>query len=135
MLPIIHEVFGDKANRCKLSWDQINNDLLPKVKTAIQAKFNDKELPALDFDVVLTPAMASNIQTTLNHRANSQTTIHEWSSTPLLKQDNTDSGYRLVVGDSDVGGAGYVAYDRRWRSWNPRPHPYGFRLSVVFKKS
>ena len=130
LLPIIREVFGEEANRFNLSWDQITNDLLPKVKEKITSSFTAKGLPIPNFDVILTPALVSNIQTTLNHPENSQTTTYEWSSTPLLKQDNTDSGLRLVVGYSGRGGAGYVYGYHRGGSWDYD----GFRLSVVFKK-
>ena len=130
LLPVIQEVFGDKANRFNLTWDKINNDLIPKIKERITAAFIKKGLPIPNFDVILTPALASNIQTTLNLPANSQTNTAEWSSTPLLKQDNTDSGRRLLVGNSDRGGAGYVFGDHRGNSWDND----GFRLSVVFKK-
>jgi len=80
--------------------------------------------------VILTPAIVSNLQTTLNHPENSQTNTSEWASTILLKQDGTDSGYRLVVGYSGDGGAGYVDDGHRGDRWGSR----GFRLSVVFGK-
>jgi len=131
LLPIIQEVFGDKANRFKLSWDQITNELLPKVKEKIKDEFVNKHITVPDFEVILTPAIISNLQTTLNHPENSQTNTYEWTSTILLKQDGTDSGgYRLMVGYSGNGGAGYVNNAHRGSRWDGR----GFRLSVVFEK-
>ena len=128
LLPIIQEVFGDKANRFNLTWDQITNKLLPKVKEKITVAFTSKGLSAPDFEVILTPALVSNQQMTNLRSENSQTTTWEWSSTPLLKQDNTDTGRRLFVGDSGLGGAGCVDDNPRGHSGDGR----GFRLSVVF---
>ena len=130
LLPIIQEVFGDKANRFNLTWDQITNELLPKVKEKIQNEFVGKRITVPNFEVILTPALVSNLQTTLNHPENSQTNTYEWTSTILSKQDETDSGYRLLVGDSETGGAGCVDGALREYRWDNR----GFRLSVVFEK-
>ena len=130
LLPIIQKVFGKKANRFNLTWDQITNELLPKVKEKIKDEFAGRCATIPDFEVILTPAIVSNLQTTLNHPENSQTNTSEWTSTILLKQDGTDSGYRLLVGDSERGGAGSVGDDPRESRWGDR----GFRLSVVFGK-
>ena len=130
LLPIIQKVFGKKANRFNLTWDQITNELLPKVKEKIKDEFAGRCATIPDFEVILTPAIVSNLQTTLNHPENSQTNTSEWASTILLKQDGTDSGYRLVAGFSEDGGAGFVYYVPRENRWNGR----GFRLSVVFGK-
>jgi len=130
LLPIIQKVFGKKANRFNLTWDQITNELLPKVKEKIKDEFAGRCATIPDFEVILTPAIVSNLQTTLNHPENSQTNTSEWTSTILLKQDGTDSGYRLVAGFSEDGGAGFVYYVPRENRWNGR----GFRLSVVFGK-
>ncbi|MBI5022828.1 MAG: hypothetical protein HZC05_01510, partial [Candidatus Magasanikbacteria bacterium] len=130
LLPIIHEVFGKEANRFKLSWDDIKEKLLPKVKEKIQDVLTGKHLSVLDFKVILTPALVGNQQMTNLRPENSQTNTYEWTSTPFLKQDNTDSGHRLVVGHSGNGGAGSVDGNHRGSSWDSN----GFRLSVVFKK-
>ena len=128
LFPLIKEVFGDKANRFSLSGDQITSQLLPKVEAKIIETFTNNHLSIPKFNVILTPAIVSNIQTTLNHPANSQTNTFELTYTILLKQDKTDSGNRLVVGRSEVGGAGYVNDYHRGARW---PNG-GFRLSVVF---
>jgi MoxR-like ATPase len=130
LLPIIKEVFGEKANRFNLSWDEITTKLIPKVKEKIQEALADKHLSVPKFEVILTPAVVSNLQTTLNHPENSQTNTYEWTSTILLKQDGTDSGNRLLSGDSERGGAGFVNSSRRGNRWFTR----GVRLSVVFDK-
>ena len=130
LLPVIQEVFGEEANRFNLTWDQITNELLPKVKEKIQNEFVGKRITVPNFEVILTPALVSNLQTTLNHPENSQTNTYEWTSTILSKQDETDSGYRLLVGDSETGGAGCVDGAHRENRWDDR----GFRLSVVFEK-
>ena len=130
LLPIIQKVFGKKANRFNLTWDQITEKLLPKVKEKIKDEFAGRCATIPDFEVILTPVIVSNLQTTLNHPENSQTNTSEWASTILLKQDGTDSGYRLVVGYSGNGGAGYVGHDHREDRWGPG----GVRLSVVFGK-
>src|SRR3989339_214707 len=130
LLPIIQKVFGKKANRFNLTWDQITNELLPKVKEKIKDEFAGRCATIPDFEVILTPAIVSNLQTTLIHPENSQTNTSEWASTILLKQDGTDSGDRLVAGFSEDGGAGFVYYVPRENRWSIR----GFRLSVVFGK-
>ena len=129
LLPIIQEVFGEKANRFNLSWDDITTKLTPKVKEKIKAAFASKHLSVPNFEVILTPALASNRQMTEQRPKNCQTNTFEWTSTILLKQDGTDSGDRLLVGDSGHGGAGCVNGARRGDWWYLR----GFRLSVVFE--
>ena len=128
LLPLIKEVFGENANRFNLSWDDITEKLLPKVKEKIQDEFAGKHLSVQNFEVILTPAIISNRQMTDLRPENSQTNTSEWTSTIMLKQDGTDSGNRLVVGSSENGGAGCVNYDHRGSRWDGR----GFRLSVVF---
>ena len=129
LAPIIQEVFGEEHNhRFSLSWDQVNTELLPKLKEVIVGKFEERGLSIPNFEVVCTPAIVSNLHTTLNHPENSRTNTYEWSSTSLLKEDNTDSGLRLVVGYSGRGGAGCVGDGPRGGQWS-----FGaFRLSVVF---
>ena len=130
LLPLIKEVFGENANRFNLSWDDITEKLLPKVKEKIQDEFAGKHLSVQNFEVILTPAIISNRQMTDLRPENSQTNTSEWTSTIMLKQDGTDSGNRLVVGSSENGGAGCVNYDHRGSRWDGR----GFRLSVVSDK-
>jgi len=130
LMPIIKEVFGENANRFNLSWDDITEKLLPRVKEKVQEAFESRGLATPAFDVIITPAVINNLQTTLNHPENSQTNTFEWTSTHLLKQDGTDSGNRLMVGNSEYGGAGFVNNDHRGIRWDGR----GFRLSVVSDK-
>jgi len=130
LLPLIKEVFGEDKNRFNLTHDELTANLLPKVKEKLQQEFAKKHLPVPNFEVILTPAIISNLQTTLNHPENSQTDTSEWTSTILLKQDGTDSGHRLYSGGGGYGGAGYVGNDRRGNRRGGR----GFRLSVVFEK-
>jgi len=113
LLPLINEVFGKKANRFNLSWDDITAKLIPKIKEKIQEAFAGKHLSVPNFEVILTPALISNRQMTEQRPENSQTNTSEWTSTILLKQDGTDSGHRLLVGHSERGGAAYVDNDRR----------------------
>jgi len=128
--PIIQEVFGRDANRFNLTWNQIQTELIPKVEEIITTSLRSKGISSIPkFEVIITPALVGNRQMTECHPENSQTNTCEWSSTPLLKQDNSDSGYRLVVGGSGRGGASCVINGDRERIWSYR----GFRLSVVFK--
>ncbi len=131
LLSIFQEVFGEGANRFNHSHDQWTTELIPKVKEAIQKRFKSKGLIIPNFEVILTPSIIFNQQTTLNHPENSQNNTFEWNHDPLLKQDKTDRGRRLVVGDSVYGGAGYVDLVRRGGPWDRR----GGRLSVVFPRS
>ncbi len=131
LLPIIRQVFGNTANRFNLTWDQINQKLIPKVKEALVNSFRSKHLPIPEFDIICTPAIISNLEMSLRHPENSSTSTGEWSSTTLLKKDNTDSGRRLVVGTSVDGGAGYVFNDHRGSRWGND----GFRLSVALKNT
>ena len=131
LLPIIQEVFGEDTNRYDLTHNHWTTELIPKVKEKIIKAFTDKGLTSPNFEIILTPAIVFNQQTTLNHPENSTTSTYEWSDDILLKQDNTDSGFRLMVGRSGLGGAGYVVRDRRGGSWING----GGRLSVVFSKS
>jgi len=127
LLPIIREVFGSTANRFNLTWNQINQELIPKIKEKLLHIFK----PNQDFDIIITPATISNLQTTHKHPSDSQTSTHDWTSTPLINQNNQDSGYRLVVGNSGNGGAGCVGYVGLGGSWGSR----GFRLSVVLRST
>ncbi|GEM_PF-2642220 len=130
LLPIIREVFGEDASRFNLTWDQIQTELVPKVREKIYPQLKATGIvPVPNFDVVITPAVISSLNTTLRHPENSETDTAEWSSTPLVKQDGSDSGSRLLVCDSNNGGASYVGDVHRDDSWNR----WGFRLSVVFK--
>jgi len=130
LLPIICEVLGDGKNRFSNNWDQVNL-VAAKVKEKIVAELTAKRLFVPDFDVKITPAIISNLEMSLRHPENSTTTTSEWCSTPLLKQDNADSGYRLFVGRSGSGGAGCVRYAGRGSAWLNG----GFRLSVVLKNT
>jgi len=130
LLPIIEEVFGSGQNRFSLNWNQVN-EVAGKVKEKIIGQMRAKQLIIPDFDVTITPAMISNLEMTLRHPENSSTSTFEWTSTILLKKDNTDSGYRLVVGYSDRGGAGCVYRDDLGWAWDR----WGFRLSVVLKNT
>ena len=116
------------AGHFNLSWDDITEKLLPEVQEKILNEFSKRGLSIPDFDVVLTPAIVSNLQMTLNHPENALTSTSEWTSTCLLNQIGTDSGSRLLVGYSENGGAGYVDDAHRVDRWGDR----GFRLSVVF---
>ena len=131
LLPIIKEVFEKDTNRYYLTHDHWTTELIPKVREKIIKLFTDKGLSTPKFEIILTPAIVFNQQTTLNHPENSTTDTCEWSDDILLKQDETDSGFRLMVGFSVSGGSGYVNYNLRERPWNDR----GGRLSVVFSKS
>lgn len=130
LLPIIQEIFGDNKNRFNLNWDQVNQ-VAARVKEKIVTELNDRHLPVIDFDIQITPAIVANMEMTLRHPENSTTNTFEWCSTPLLKQDDTDSGFRLLVGRSGRGGAGFVNFGPRDLAWFSR----GFRLSVVLKNT
>jgi acyl-CoA-binding protein len=130
LLPLIKEVFGEKANRFNLSWDEITTKLIPKVKEKIQDAFVGRHLSVPNFEVILTPTLISNRQMSEQRPENSQTNTCEWTSTILLKQDGTDSGNRLLSGYSEYGGAGFVLRIPRGDRWNRG----GFRLSVVSDK-
>jgi len=130
LLPIIQEVLGSGNNRFNLNWDQVNQ-VAVRVKEKITEELQAKRLAIPDFDIMITPAIISNLEMTLRHLENSSTTTYEWSSTPLLKMDKKDSGCRLLVGRSDDGGAGYVSDAVRGDAWVNG----GFRLSVVLKST
>ena len=106
-------------------------ELLPKVEEKIKESFKARGLPVPKFKVILEPALVFNRQTTDKNLGNSQAKYTwEWSSTILLKQDNSDSGHRLNVGYSDRGGAGNVDNGDRGSHYAGR----GFRLAVVLNK-
>ncbi len=130
LLPIIHKVFGEKANRFNHSHDELIQRLVPKVEEKIRQQFKAKGLSVPSFKVMLEPAIIFNRQTMEKHPANSTTTTWERSSTILLTQDNKDSGRRLLVGGADSGGAGHVNNDHR----DARIDDRGFRLAVVLEK-
>lgn len=109
LLSIFQEVFNDtKANRFNHTFDELTNQLIPKMEEKIKQSFQDKKLPIPKFKVILCPTYLFNLQTTLLHPANSQTNTWEWSSTPLLDTQNKDTGRRLRVGFSSYGGASCV---------------------------
>lgn len=128
LLPVFQEVFGRDANRFNHSWDELNNQLLPKIREKILQAFKKHNLPILDFQIILAPAVLFNLQTILFHPENSQTGTSEWTSTILTDRNNQDSGRRLDVGRVDYGGAPHVVNDPRGTHWAYR----GVRLAVVF---
>ena len=127
LLPIIQEVFGEEKNRFELSYDQIEKELIPTIKAKITEELTSKGLEIPSFEVIATPAILANQLTTLEYPSDSQTNTYDWSSTPLYKQDKTESGSLLIVGDSDDGGASCVNDRARDGQWNFR----GVRFSVV----
>jgi len=131
LLPIIKEVFGNTANRFNLTWDQITQELIPKLKEKVLQAFQTKGLKEKDIEIIITPAIVSNLQTTLKHPTDSKTSTYDWTSTPLINQYDKDSGDRLLVGCSVDGGAGYVSDVLPGGRWNDG----GFRLSVVLKST
>ena len=131
LLPIIRQVFGDTANRFNLTWDQINQELIPKLRETLLNTLQAKHLKPIDIEIIITPAIINNIQTTIKHPTDSQTNTYDWSSTPLIDQYDKDSCCRLMSGHSGSGGAGCVSVGRRGGSWGGR----GFRLSVVLQNT
>ena len=103
---------------------------LTLVQRQIKRVFKDKSLPALKFEVRLAPAISFNLQTVLDHPENSKINTWEWSADTILDKNSEDSGFRLNVGNSDVGGAGNVDSDHRGSHSVNR----GFRLAVVLVK-
>ncbi len=127
LLPLIQEVFGrTQKNRFSLIWDDVNTIFIPRVKQAIIQKCRNKGLTITPFEVVCTPALVANKLMSEHHPELSSTSTAEWTSTPLLREDGTDSDYRLIVGYADRGGAAYVSYYGRGDACDG-----GFRLSVV----
>jgi hypothetical protein len=128
---ILQEVFGEtQTHRFSLSHDQWTTELIPNLKKRIIQRLTSKGLTPPNFEIILTPVIISNQQTTLSYPKNSQTNTYEWAADTLLKNDHTDSGRCLAAGRSDSGGAGYVNDGSRGVSWRTM----GGRLSVVFKK-
>ncbi len=127
LLPIIQEVLGPDHNRFGNTWDEVNW-VAEKVKEKIIAELRSAGLPVPKFDIVITPAIISNLEMISRNRENSQTNTYEWTSTPLLKKDGGDYGSRLVVGRSGKGGAGYIGNLQH----NARSDSLGFRLSATF---
>jgi hypothetical protein len=128
---ILQEVFGEtQTHRFKLSHDQWTTELIPRLKEKIIQRLTAKGLTPPNFEIILTPAIISNQQTTLTNPENSQTNTYEWAADTLLKNDHTDSGRCLAAGRSGSGGAGFVGSGSRGDSW----FSVGGRLSVVFKK-
>ena len=139
LLPIFQQAFGEGANRFNHSHDELQEKLIPLIKQKIQEKFQEKglsmpdpALPSGGFEVILAPALAFNLDTTLFHPENSKTNTSEWTSTVLTDIDENDSGHRLFVGCSDDGGAADVNDNHRGNRWH---NFWGARLAVVFSKT
>lgn len=129
LLSIFQEVFNDpKANRFNHTFDELTNQLIPKIEEKIKQLFQDKKLPIPKFKVILCPTYLFNLQTTLLHPANSQTNTWERSSTPLLDTQNKDTVLRLGVGGSSGGGASNVGDVHRGHRFGLG----GARFAVVF---
>jgi hypothetical protein len=132
---ILQEVFGEtQTHRFSLSHDQWTTELIPNLKKRIIQRLTSKGLTPPNFEIILTPVIISNQQTTLSYPKNSQTNTYEWAADTLLKNDHTDSGHCLAAGRSGLGGAGFVSYvsgDSRGVS----RLLMGGRLSVVFPHS
>jgi hypothetical protein len=129
---ILQEVFGEtQTHRFSLSHDQWTTELIPNLKKRIIQRLTSKGLTPPNFEIILTPVIISNQQTTLSYPKNSQTNTYEWAADTLLKNDHTDSGRCLAAGRSGSGGAGFVGSGSRGDSW----FIMGGRLSVVFPHS
>ena len=135
ILPLIKEVFGaDRENRANLSWDDITTQLIPKVQAKLHQTLISSGISKAEagkFRVTLCPALAFNLQTTLNHPENSTRSNFEWAEDTILNADGSGSGDRLRVGDAGQGGAGYASNGRRGDHWGDRV----FRLAVMHEKS
>ena len=127
LLNLFKQAFGSEANRFNHSWDDLQTNLIPKIKEHIIKQFRDKKIPVPNFDVILAPASLSNLQMTLSHPENSTTDTWEWTSTQLSDIRGKDSGHRLDVGYSVYGGAAIVDNDHR----SFRNDYWGVRFAVV----
>jgi hypothetical protein len=105
------EVFRDKPHRFSHTWDELNTQLLPALKTKILNNLKAKGITNIqetDFAVTLTPFHTDQEFMVKNSKESSGTNCYDWTSTPLLKQNGEDTGHRLLSGLSDLGGVGYV---------------------------
>jgi len=127
LLPLIKEIFGDHANRFNLPLNRIISELIPKVKEKIVNAFTAKGLSAPIFEVIVTPALANNLQTTLKHPENSISNTVEWTSSSLLVHNGSGHAQHMVVGYSDLGGAAYVSS----ATGHSVDGINGFRLSIA----
>lgn len=81
LLPIFQQAFGQDATRFGHSASRFIEKLLPAAERMIRKQFREKGLPVPSFCVMLVPATAFNIQTTLFHPENSQDRCAEWTNT------------------------------------------------------
>ncbi len=113
------------ANRFNHNEDD-NLQVAAAIKQAILKQAQAKHLTLPPFEIVIPPAPLFN-RLAQHHPELSQTNTYEWSSTPLLNQQNQDTGHRLLVGGSDRGGASYLHCYRRDDRWAYR----GVRFAVM----
>ncbi len=131
LLPVIKKLFGPYSNRFFHSWNDINEKLCKKITKIIHLKFQRSHLTIPKFEVILTPALISNLQTTFFHPENSNTSTSEWTSTKVPMQRDSETGrhHYMYVNKGIVGGAGDVNFSDSFSSSSHR----GFRISIVFR--
>lgn len=134
LLPLFREALAmpekPTPNRFNHSRDELQNKLIPLAKEKIKAELASRGLPEVDFEVILAPAILDNQEMTFNQPLSSTTNTWEWTNTPKLDSNNTDTGRFLAAGRSGGGGAGFLyGYDR-----SSGLDYLGARLAVVFKK-
>jgi hypothetical protein len=129
LLSVFHEVFGADSNRFNHTWDEIQTQLIPKVKAKLTQNLKDKGLPIPNFDIIMLPATASSLQTTFQTQDNSKTDTNEWNSTILRDVTGNDTDRRLSSGYSAAGGAARLSDGHRGDHWGSR----GVRLAVVLR--
>ena len=130
LLPLFQEVFGAEANRFNHTWDEFQDQLLPALKEKLQALLASRDLSSTDFEVILTPFQTDQQLIVNDSPESSSTNTWEWTSTPLIDADLSPTGRRLLAGDSDNGGSGYVGGNRP----SVRDGLRGARLAVVVRR-
>jgi len=101
------------GSRFNLSWDQLHNDILPKIVKKLGVPQSQLRLPkAIEF----------NVLGNMHHKKWGETSTYEWF------EDGFGADSRLIGGRSDVGGLAVVLH---YSSASPNVY-VGFRPLIVF---
>ncbi len=120
-----------EKNRFDMMYNEIEGSFLPYLQKKIMDEFLKKKLSIPPFEVIITPALCSNMFATFVDPRYSCNSTFEWTSTKLLLADGSDSGRIITVGNWNSGGAGFVHSLHRMIHMTST----GFRISIVFKNA
>ena len=104
LIPLFRGVFGKESNRFDHSWQEIQENFIPRLEEEIKKRFEEAGLEVPMFQIIMIPALLNNMDMTCYHPEQSQRYVNEFTSS-LLPYSSDDSVCITLgdVGASDTG--------------------------------